>query len=118
MADHQESDACRICTIHLERLCYRRAWWFRLFREFFATGIRCFAWLHRIDPRQHTPRAPTCTGCIRFRKNILKNRSALFRWLDGHLNPVFNRVRDSLLTPDELAAARDLARRSAAGQAS
>jgi len=35
--------ACKICTIRLEELCYRRAWWFRAFRETLATGIRLFA---------------------------------------------------------------------------
>jgi hypothetical protein len=43
----------------------------------------------------------------------LKGRSALFNWLDSYLNPMFNRVRDSLLTPKELDDARALARRAA-----
>jgi hypothetical protein len=37
----------------------------------------------------------------------------LFNWLDSYLNPMFNRVRDSLLTPKELDDARALARRAA-----
>ena len=54
-----------------------------------------------------------CFKCIRFRKNALKERSALFNWLDSYLNPMFNRVRDSLLTIEELDNARALARRAA-----
>jgi hypothetical protein len=37
----------------------------------------------------------------------------LFNWLDSYLNPMFNRVRDSLLTVEELDNARTLARRAA-----
>lgn len=102
--------ACKICTIRLEQLCYRRAWWFRAFREVLATGIRLFALVTLTRGDEHRARSAMCRGCLRFRKNALKRRSALFNWLDGYLNPLFNRARDSLLTPDELARARTLAR--------
>jgi hypothetical protein len=104
---------CKVCTIRLERLCYRRAWWFRAFREVLATGIRVFALVHRIRPTDYRTRSAACHKCIRFRKNALKRQSALFRRLDGYLNPLFNRVRDSLLTPRELDEARNFARRAA-----
>lgn len=105
--------ACRLCTIRLERLCYGRAWWFRPFREVFATGIRAFALAYRLDPDEWQTRSPACRQCIRFRKNALRERSPLFRRLDAHLNPVFNRVRDSLLTPKELEDARRFALKAA-----
>jgi hypothetical protein len=54
-----------------------------------------------------------CYRCLRFRKNILKERSPLFQWLDSYLNPRFNRVRDFLLTPEELEQARSLALQAA-----
>lgn len=111
-ADASVNLTCKMCTIHLERLCYQRAWWFRMVRECFATGIRLFALVHHIHPDAYAVRARMCHRCIRFRKNALKDRSPLFRWLDGHLNPLFNRIRDSLLTPAELDQARDLARRA------
>lgn len=104
---------CKICTIRLEQLCYRRAWWFRAFREVLATGIRLFALAYAIPADRHPPRSSQCHRCLRFRKNALKERSALFNWLDGYLNPFFNRVRDSLLTEDEKESARELARRAA-----
>jgi len=108
----QSTASCRICTIQLESLCYRRAWWFRAFRELLATGIRLFAVVYWIRPRDYLARAPMCYKCLRFRKNALKARSPLFNWLDAYLNPLFNRVRDSLLTPEELERARRLARRA------
>jgi hypothetical protein len=100
-----------MCTIRLERLCYKRAWWFRAFRETFAMGIRLFAFAYRIRASDFAVATPACRGCIRFRKNALKQRSGSFRALDRVLNPVFNRVRDSLLTPAELANARKHAAR-------
>jgi hypothetical protein len=104
---------CKICTIRLEQICYRRAWWFRAFREVLATGIRLFALAYGMRASEHPPRSPMCHRCLRFRKNALKARSPLFTWLDGYLNPIFNRVRDSLLTPEELEQARVLASRAA-----
>ncbi len=104
--------SCKICTIKLERLCYQRAWWFRVFREILASGIRIFAMAYLIRPTDCLARSPMCFKCIRFRKNALKQRSALFNWLDSYLNPMFNRVRDSFLTPKELDDARALARRA------
>jgi hypothetical protein len=103
---HQTNLICKLCTIRLEELCYRRAWWFRAFREVLATGVRLFALLGNIQPQRYITRSPGCHRCLRFKKNALKEQSALFRWLDSYLNPFFNRVRDSLLTPQELEEAR------------
>ena len=105
--------SCKICTIRLETLCYQRAWWFRVFREILASGIRVFAIVYLIRPKDGLARSPMCFKCIRFRKNALKERSALFNWLGSYLNPMFNRVRDSLLTAEESENARALARRAA-----
>ena len=107
------ASGCRICTIRLEQLCYQRAWWFRAFREVLATGIRFFALAYRIPADHRLARSAMCFKCLRFRKNALQARSPLFTWLDGYLNPVFNRARDALLTPEELEKARELARRAA-----
>jgi len=107
-----EENSCKICTIRLEQLCYERAWWFRAFREMLATGIRGFAFAYGIRAESHPVRSPLCHRCLRFRKNTLKSRSPLFNWLDGYLNPVFNRVRDSLLSSEEKEFARGLALRA------
>ena len=100
---------CKLCTIRLETLCYQRAWWFRGFREVLAAGVRGFALVWRIQPQRYVTRSAGCHRCLRFQKNALKEQSALFRWLDSYLNPVFNRVRDGLLTAEELAEARQYA---------
>ncbi|QFY41520.1 hypothetical protein F6R98_01850 [Candidatus Methylospira mobilis] len=104
---------CKICTIRLERLCYRRAWWFCAFREALAGGIRLFALAYRVYWESLRPRSHQCFRCLRFRKNALQCHSPLFRTLDSYLNPFFNRVRDSLLTPEELEQARSFALRAA-----
>ena len=104
---------CNICTIRLEQLCYRRAWWFRPFREVLATGIRLFAVAYKLPADRHPARSAMCYRCLRFRKNALKQRSNLFSRLDHYLNPVFNRVRDSLLTQEDLEQARKLATKAA-----
>lgn len=101
---------CTICTMRLEQLCYRRAWWFRAFREVLAGGVRLFAWAYGIRPDGFVTRAKCCRHCLRFSKNVLKARSPLFLRLDSWIHPVFNRLRDSLLTPEELAEARTFAR--------
>ena len=108
-----EWGCCKICTIHLEQLCYERAWWFRIFREVLATGIRCYAFVYGIRADQYTMRSSMCKRCLRFRKNILKEKSGVFNWLDGYLNPIFNRARDSLLTEAEKEFARQLAQLAA-----
>jgi len=107
-----EYASCKVCVIRLEQLCYQRAWWFRPFREVLATGIRVFALVYRVPREAYAARSAMCHGCLRFRKNAVKKHSPLFNYFDEYLNPVFNRVRDSLLTPDELAWARNLAQRA------
>lgn len=102
-----------MCTIRLEKLCYQRAWWFRMFRETLASGVRLFAFVYRVQPKGYEARSAMCHKCMRFRKKEVLARSGLFRWLDGYVNPFFNRVRDSLLTPEELEKMRDVARRAA-----
>lgn len=109
-ADAQSpATVCKVCTIRLETLCYQRAWWFRAFRELLATGVRAFALVYRIQPEGYPSRSLYCRGCLRFKKNALKRNSALFCRLDGYVNPFFNRVRDSLLTEQELVDARRFA---------
>jgi hypothetical protein len=108
--------SCKLCTIQLEELCYARAWWFRGLREVFATGVRIFSFVLRVNPNVYKSRSPMCKSCIRFRKNVLKCRSTVFNKLDSILNPIFNRIRDSLLTPEELERARLLARCAAEKQ--
>lgn len=101
---------CRTCTLRLVKLCYERAFWFRLFREPLLAGMRFLAFWHRINPRDYNVRTPECYGCIRFMKVALKEKSPLFVWLNDRVDPIFNRVRNSLLTEDEIAQARAFAK--------
>ena len=107
--------SCKLCTISLEQLCYQRAWYFRGFRNTLAAVVHIWSWWHPVDPALYQPRAKVCHGCLRFRKNVLKEESRLFRWLDGYVNPVFNHVRDSLLSAEERETARRYAQSAAQG---
>jgi hypothetical protein len=107
--------SCKLCTINLERLCYQRAWWFRVFRNTLAAGVYGWSWWHSVDPKLYQARSRACHGCLRFRKNVLREESPFFRWVDGYLNPLFNRVRDGLLSEEELAEARRYAAQAAQG---
>jgi len=99
------SAVCKTCTLQLVRLCYQRALWFRLFREPLLAGMRLLSRWHRINPRDYKVRKQECYGCIRFMKVALKEKSPTFRWLNNRVDPLFNRLRDSLLTEEEIAAA-------------
>lgn len=106
LAPLSNAAVCKMCTIQLERLCYQRSLWFRLFRNALAAAVRIWSLGHPVDPSLYRTRSQECHGCIRFRKNVLKEKSSLFRCLDGYVNPLFNRARDCLLTPEEMERAR------------
>ena len=112
MEHYTDDGACKICTRHLESLCYQRAWWFWAFRQVLAAGVHLFAFFTRTRSTSIHPRSPYCHSCLRFRKNALKRESTVFCYLDKIINPLFNSLRDSLLTQDELSRARILAKRT------
>lgn len=43
-------------------------------------------------------------------KDRLKQKSPTFRWLNGRIDPFFNRIRDSIVTSVEVEEARRFAR--------
>lgn len=94
--------------MHLVLLCYQRSLWFRMFREPLVMGMRVMSWWHRIDPNDYPVHSEACRGCIRFRKNVLKQVSPTFRILNDLVNPRFNRLRDSLVTEQERREAKSL----------
>ena len=100
---------CSTCTIRLVRICEKRAWWFGPARFPLVLGMRGMAKLHRVDPNDYDIRSEECLGCLRFLKLDLKARSPTFRFLNRVINPRFDRIRNSLLTDEELAEARRLA---------
>jgi hypothetical protein len=100
---------CNTCTIMLVELCYQRVWWFRLVRDPLLLGMRLLSWWHGINPRDYRVRTESCYGCIRFMKESLKEQSTVGRWLNNRINPLFNRIRDSIVTEEEIREAKRLA---------
>lgn len=109
MQEQEYKAECGSCTLKLVRLAYGRSWWFIAFREPLLLGMRVMARAHGIDARRYPVRNPACQGCIRFMKNELKQKSPTFRWLNDHINPLFNRLRDRLVTDEEKAEAKQFA---------
>lgn len=110
-ATNQKKQAkCNTCTIQLVELCYKRNLWFRLFREPLILGMRVMCWWHRIDPREYEVRHERCYGCIRFMKVALKEKSPAFVRLNDLTNPIFNSLRDSIVTPEEKEEAKRFAK--------
>lgn len=103
---------CGTCTLQMVELAYRRAPWFRLVREPLRLGMKLMGRWHGIDPRRYAVRTASCHGCVRFLKTALRERSATARWLNARLNPVFDRILESIVTSDEVAAAKRYARQA------
>lgn len=100
---------CNTCTVRLVDLAYRRAWWFRWVREPLKLGMKALAAWHGIDARDDTVRTQACRGCLRFLKTALKEQSGAFRWLNGRVNPVFDRLLETVVTPEEVQEAKRFA---------
>ena len=116
LAPAQKDARCNTCTLKLVTIAYQRSPWFRLLREPLKAGMRLFAWLYRIDPRQYRVRTSACYGCIRFYKVALKERSPLFNRLNDWLNPLFDARLERIVSAEELARAQDYARRATHGE--
>lgn len=110
VSNQKKQAKCNTCTIQLVELCYKRKLWFRLFREPLILGMRIMCWWHRIDPREYQVRHERCYGCIRFMKVALKEKSPVFVRLNDLVNPVFNSLRDSIVTPEEKEEAKRFAK--------
>ncbi len=108
----RKNAVCNICTVRLVEMAYRRAPWFRLAREPLKAGMRLMAFAHRLDLDVYEVRSPECYGCMRFYKAALKEKSGLFRWLNGLVNPPFDALIERILTEEEVQLARAYARRA------
>ncbi|MBI2858387.1 MAG: nitroreductase [Chloroflexi bacterium] len=97
---------CSTCTVRLVRIAYQRRPWFRLVREPLKAGMLFMGWLHRVRPEDYAVPDPECGGCIRFTKQALKERSGLFRWMNARVNPRFDHILETIITPDELGDAQ------------
>ncbi|MBM4461330.1 MAG: nitroreductase [Chloroflexi bacterium] len=110
----KKNAVCNTCTIRLVRIAYTRAPWFRLVREPLRLGMRGLAWFHRIDPAEYEVRTASCYGCMRFYKVALKEKSALFRWLNDRVNPHFDALLERIVTAEEVRVAKAYAREATA----
>lgn len=110
MASEPSSVVCKNCALMLARLVYRRHWWFPLLREPLIMGMRILAWRHCIDARRHKVRDPACSGCIRFMKAELEKKSPTFCFLNNLIGDHFSKLRNTLLTQEELDVAKRIAK--------
>lgn len=101
---------CTTCTKRLVEIVYERAPWFRILRGPMILGMKALSWYHGINPKDYPVRTEECYGCVRFMKNALKDKSPAFVRLNEIVNPVFNRIRDSIVTEEEKVKAVDFAR--------
>ena len=106
---------CNTCTLKLASIAYRRAPWFRLFREPLRFGMRFLSWIHRVDPSEYEVRTPHCSGCIRFYKLTLKEESTVFRWMNDRVNPLFDALLERIVTEEEIGQAKAYARAASNG---
>jgi len=107
---------CNTCTLKLAAIAYRRAPWFRLFREPLKLGMRFLSWIYRVNPAGYEVRTPDCFGCIRFYKTALKEKSVLFRRLNDLCNPLFDALLERIVTEEEIKEAKSYARAATAGE--
>jgi hypothetical protein len=97
--------SCRACVVQLFRKIYKNCWWFPLVREPLLAGMRFLALVNGIRASGYAPHHPECSGCIRFVKAELYERSFLFRILDGMIGPRFRKLRDARLDQEDMAEA-------------
>jgi hypothetical protein len=112
----QEYAVCNHCTYKLVAIAYKRAPWFRLFREPLKLGMKWLVWVHSIDAREYRVRTPGCYQCIRFYKTALFKKSRSFRWLHDRVNPVFNKLIARIVTSDERKRAKTYADAASQGK--
>src|SRR3972149_9591678 len=107
---------CNTCTLKLVSIAYRRAPWFRLFREPLKLGMRFLSWIYRVNPAEYEVRTPACFGCIRFYKVALKEKSVLFRRLHDLCHPLFDALLERIVTEEEIKQAKTYARAATEGE--
>lgn len=101
---------CKTCTIMLVEICFQKTWWFKAFRTPMVWGMRAMCRFHGLDPSRYAVSNQKCYGCVRFMKVALKEKSPTFRVLNWLINPIFNKVRNGIVTEDEIAEAKRFAR--------
>ena len=114
----KKNAVCNTCTLKLVAIAYKRKSIFRLFREPLKIGMRILSWLYRIKPEEYEVRTSSCRGCIRFYKVAFKERSGILCWLNNKINPLFDRILESIVTEEELMKAKDYGKLAVSGEVS
>ena len=118
MMKETQNAICNTCTLKLVTIAYQRAPWFRLLREPLKLGMRFLAYVHHVNAGEYAVRTPACYNCIRFYKVVLKEKSALFRWLHSMINPVFDHFLEDIVTAEELKKSKVYAQAASQGNLS
>ena len=105
-----EYAVCNTCTIKLVQICFARAWWFRLIREPLRFGMVIMGMFYDINPKDFPVKSESCYGCVRFTKTSLKDKSSLFRFLNGIINPIFDGIMETIVSNEEILEAKKYAR--------
>ncbi|MDR3260391.1 MAG: hypothetical protein LBT78_01000 [Tannerella sp.] len=100
---------CRGCAMLLVAGCYRKHWWFHVVRDPLVWGMKFLAWCNGIDARAQPVRKTYCKGCVRFIKNGLEEQSATFQFLNRFIGPWFGKLRNGMLTEEDMKKARQRA---------
>jgi len=114
----KKNAVCNTCTLNLVAIAYKRKPLFHLYREPLKMAMRMLSWFYRINPDEYEVRTPACKGCIRFYKLELKEKSRIFRWFNNKINPLFDRVLESIVTEVELERAKDYGKNAVDGKVS
>jgi len=114
----KKNAVCNTCTLKLVSIAYKRKPDFRFFREPLKIGMKIFSCLYCINPNEYLVKTPACHGCIRFYKVALKEKSSLFRWLNNKINPIFDRVIESIVTKEELSKSKGYGKLTISGKVS
>jgi hypothetical protein len=71
--------------------------------------MKYLAWVNGIDARNQPVRQSYCKGCVRFIKNGLEEKSATFRFFNRLIAPRFGKLRNGMVTREDMEAARQKA---------
>lgn len=113
----KKNAVCNTCTRRLVTIAYQRAPLFRLVRQPLKLAMRSWVRLYHLHPEDYRVNAPGCYNCMRFYKTALKERSWLFRQMNGFINPVFDAILERIVSREEVKKAEAHAQAATAGQA-
>jgi len=100
---------CRMCAIYLVERCNKKNMLFHIIRDPLVWGMYFLGWCNGINVRQIVVGKTRCNGCIRFLKTALEEKSPTFNCLNKFIGPRFAKIRNSMLTDEEIREGKRLA---------